>query len=88
MSAVAYQMLQLGASYLLKTIKICGNNGFGPSSLVQLGALYDQIQLTYLEITAMMKPATFALDLFKDELPVQVELSTISKSELMVSGRL
>ena len=83
-------MLQLGASYLLKTIKICGNNGFGPGSLVQLGALYDQIQLTYLEITAMMKPATFALDLINDEveIPVQVELSAVSKPELMVSGRL
>ena len=56
-SIVAYEILRLGSTYITRALNDC------IGGLVHLGALHDQIQLTYFEITAMMRPNAFVLDL-------------------------
>ena len=56
----------MGAAYILKTLRT------GIGGLVRLGALYDQIQLTYSEIIDMMKPNSFDLDLITEDIPLHV----------------
>jgi hypothetical protein len=65
-SIVAYQILHMGAKYITKALNSC------IGGLVRLSALLGQIQLMYYEMTSMMRPNAFVLDLITEPIPVHV----------------
>jgi hypothetical protein len=74
----AYKILQQRAPYINNIFNSCGRMGIG--HVVRLDAMHDQIQLLYSEITAMISPDAFVLDLLTNVTAFQVKLRVFNQN--------